>query len=574
MVYITPIDNRVFPTPNATQPRYDIQTFSAHELHIITTHEEVMGCIKKQFNRIDKSSIVKLSRLILTQAHDDIEVSQFKEKYKSFILKNPKRVEEVEKENGKRYYMLKRDIVARLRDMITLIATRIGSSIREIDDEDEEKWSKCQLEDDVYEVTPGTTFQEIREKVNKEGKDANFKFPFKKNELTVNKFKNKMGLQLVEVYVNNDGEMFGFPLNYTYQCPECNNVSYKMEYEVCSTNKKIKCPGLVEVVKDNGKVDYKKCSLMLSPDINRTETKDAFVYGISFIDEHGNEVTADAISFIKLPKGQLKVVLQKISRPYSKEIVFIIDYEPIEKNIMRLPDKKDDEHYIFTLVKAIDEYIIEQTGYKYFGFLPVKMAMIIQMFGRYLPTFKNNYHISLTGELSSGKSEFARYWGIALYAESILLSVSTSISIAKLRGTMESFTLFDKEYRYQYKGLLGEIDMLVIDELKEEPDVKNNLKQYLLEPTFEYSKQGSKNQVYKRTSQCIVTENIDTKHLDRYVKEIKKLYQSDNLRLIREEQSSMVKPAWNANVDLTLPLYEYEDNPFLKYAILQIRNEY
>jgi len=219
----------------------------------------------------------------------------------------------------------------------------------------------------------------------------------------------------------------------------------------------------------------------------------------------------------------------------------------------------------------MDKYIQDMTGYYHYGFLPMKIAMILQFAARYIPGVKNNFHVSLSGAMSSGKSQFARYWGLALYSQDCWISNATSISIPKLRGTMETFYLFNKEHRYQYRGLLGEKDLIIIDEVKEAPEVKNNLKQYILEPTYEYSKQGSNNQTYERTAQTVVTQNIDTKHLDKYAKQVKQVYTSDEIGPVNKDDDP--KSAWRDDVDLTLPLHTYS-NRYLRYSIKRVRDMY
>jgi hypothetical protein len=340
-----------------------------------------------------------------------------------------------------------------------------------------------------------------------------------------------------------------------------------LEYKVSSSNNKHKCRQII-----NGFDKPKQCNTLLSPDINRTITKDAYIYDVTFFDKDDIEQKADAISFRKLPKGYIKVVLQKIPHAYGRLFVHIVDYKPIEKKPFDLPIKKIDEHYIFTLINFLDKYIEKTTNYYHYGYLSMKIAMLIQFAASYVPGIKKIFHISMTGERSSGKSQFARYWGLTLYSENSVSSNATSISIPKLRGTMESFNLFGKDYRYQYRGLLGEKKLIIIDEIKEAPDVKNNMKQYLLEPNYEYTKQGSNNQMYERTAQCVVTQNEDTKHIEKYSKEIKNLYKDDNLKLYNGN-NVVTKPAWDANIDLTLPLYEYK-NEYLRYCVRKIRDEY
>ena len=545
---------------------------SSKEALRIASHEDVINLFKNKFDRLDTPSSIKLGQILLITSNPDIEVKKFKSKSQSFIRRNLGKIEE-KIVNEKTTYFLKEEVVTELRILIYEVIEKIDTSIKDIDDTDsDDKWTKSQIDGiDVYEITKHTMFQNCREKLDKDGKDTNFRYSFKKPDMEIKPYQDKMTTQLVNIYVNTDGEIFGFPLCYTYICPECASLTERFEYEVTSTNNKIKCPGVKMVPDRDGVEQPKRCNHQLAPDVNRTYTKEGFVYGISFKDGRGNEHNADAISFMKLPKGPVTVAIQKISRPYAKHLVHIVDFKEVEKTQFKMPEKNDKEHYLFTIINAIDKYIFKRTNYKHYGFLPAKIAMVLQLAARYLEHIKNNYHISLTGEMSSGKSAFSKYWSIALYSENSWMSNATSISIPKLRGTMETFTLFNKEYRYQYKGMFGEIDHLIIDEVKESPELQKNLKQYLLESEYDYSKQGSNNQTYKRTMQLLVTQNVDTRHIDRYSMEIKKLYQSDNLKLVGETNEP--KPAWNPNIDLTLPLHEY-DNPYLRYAIYKTRQEY
>lgn len=537
----------------------------------ISYNEQVIKTIKSVFSRLDNSSAVNLAKLIFSGKDYDIEVREFKSKYESFVHRQRYRFDETENDGNTKFY-LKNDIVQDLKKSLFSLLGKIGESIKDIDIEDKERWSKSQINgEEVYEVTQHTTFQHIREKIDEEGKDVIFRYSFKKSDMKPQPYDNITTLQMVDIHVNDNGEYFGFPLKYTYICSECGYLSQKKEYEVCSTGNKIKCENLLENENLNtGKIQTKRCNTSLSPDLSQSETKDSFIHGISFKDGENKIQKAEAITFLHLPKGHLRVVLLKIPRPYDQQLVHIVDYQPIDKEMLPIPEKSS-EHYIFTLIKSVDTYIQKISGYKHYGFLPMKIAMILEFFARYNESIKNNFHISLSGEMSSGKSQFARYWSIALYSQDCWSSNATSISIPKLRGTLESFHLFGKDHRYQYRGLLGEKDLLIIDEVKESPDVKNNLKQYLLEPTYEYSKQGSNNQTYERTAHIMVTQNIDTKHLDRYYKAVKEQYVDSKLVYIDD---TLIKPAWDEKMDLTLPLFFYNKNPFLKIAIKRVRDLY
>lgn len=531
------------------------------------SHEQVIRTVKKYFKRIDTNSAIQLVRVLLETANTNIKVSQFKKRYKSFVKHNSKKVTVQDDD-----YYLNEKIIVTLKEELKKVISSIGMSITDLEDEEVDKWSKSQIDgNEVYEITKSTTFQHIREKIDEEGKDAKFRYSFKKPDLEPGPFENRLDLQMVNVHVNDNGEYFGFPLQFTYHCPECGHTFVKKEHEVASTGDRVKCSNIIEKTTDSGNITFKRCNEPLKPDMNRTLTKDSYIHNINFVDEYGVLQKAEAITFENLPKGHLCVVLQKMPRAYARHLVHIVDYEPIEKISIELPERDSNEHYIFTLVREIDNYIVERSGYKHYGYLPMKISMLLQFASRYITGFKNNFHISLSGSMSSGKSQFSRYWGFALYSQDCWSSNATSISIPKLRGTMENFRLFNKDYRYQYKGLLGEVDLIIIDELKESDDVKTNLKQYALEPTYEYSKQGSNKQTFERTSQLVVTQNIDTYHLDQYAKNVKRIYISEEVGPATHDDDP--KPAWRDDEDLTLPLNKYR-NKYLRYAIKRVRDMY
>lgn len=541
----------------------------------VVSREEIISFLKSKFSRIKKEDCIKLAAALVTTDSNNrqVEVRQFKDKYKEFVRRNPIYFDTVtsdESKNGVTYYYIKKDKADYLFAEIVKLLDQIGSSLKDIQDTDD-AWEKDKCQD-MYLVKKHTTFQDIREKVDAEGKDVNFKYDFESPDLELTNFNNKMTLQMVKVHVNDNGEYFGFPLRYYYYCPECNNISDRKEYEVASSNgAHINCPAIVQKENKDGSVSIVKCNEYLIPDTNRTETKDTYIYSISYRSEDGFVHKADAISFKELPKGQVKVVLQKLPRAYGNAFVHIVDYKKIDNVGMPLPERVDGEHYMFTLVRAIDDYILEQANYYHYGYLPIKIAHLIQFAARYLPNFRNDLNIALSGGMSTGKSKFSIYWGLALYSQSAWKSNATSISIPKLRGTMESVRLFNKEHRYQYRGLFGTYDLIIIDEVKENPDVKNNLKQYLLEPDYEFSRQGGSNQTFNRTAHVNITQNIDTTFLSKYEKDVRYIYTSDEYTPVVSKDEP--KPVWSDSVDLTLPLYSYT-NHYLIHAINRVRKSY
>ena len=549
-------------TPESKDNNAD--SFTINNIDEISAHEELIKFIKKQFNKIDTQSSIKLARLLLTR-QIDIEVKSFKRVYSTFITKNPKKIYD-DNSSGKVKHYIEKEFVEELTKKVYTLLKSIGTPLLDID-EDDSKWSLSKIDGvDAFEVTNPTTFQNIREKANREGKHVQFRYDFSQIKKNTENYENKLTTQVIDVHVNDSGEVFDYPLLYYYKCPICSQLSKRFEFEVTSVANKHKCTTLIPAEPKS-----KTCNTLLSPDTTRTETKTCFIYKISFVDKAGNNCKAEAISFVSLPRGYLQVALQKIPNSYGQIFLHIVDYKPIKKEPMLLPTRKKDEHYLFTMVDSVQEHILEKTGYEHFGFLSMKMSILLEMAARYNMGFLNNFSMGLTGAKSSGKSQFAKYWGITLYSDHSLATMSTSISIPKLRGTMETFNLFGKEHRFQYRGLFAEKDLIVIDELKENPDVKNNLKQYLLEVNFDYSKAGGSSQTHKRNCHVIATQNVDTRHLDKYCKDIKNLYKSDNIKLI--EDNDEPKKSWDPTEDLTLPLVVYK-NVYLRYSIKKIRAEY
>jgi hypothetical protein len=178
----------------------------------VISHDDIINYMKKEFIRIDNSSIIKLTKIILENQINEIEIRSFKTKYKSFVRKNIGKFDK-KYENGVEKYYLKSDIIENIRKNLVIIVEKIGTAIKDVDDDDiENKWEKSQIDGvDAYEVTSPTTFQDIREKVCLEGKNASFRYSFKNPDLELTKYENKTTLQMIEIHVNNDGEHFDYP---------------------------------------------------------------------------------------------------------------------------------------------------------------------------------------------------------------------------------------------------------------------------------------------------------------------------------------------------------------------------
>jgi hypothetical protein len=533
----------------------------------LSAHEQVINFLQKKFARIGRSSAINLATLLFNDTSTDIPVKSFKEKSSDFIRRNSLLVE-TRVVNEKEKYFLKATLIEEARASLLSLISKISTSLKSTQDDDT-KWEKTTLDgEDVFEATKHSTFHDVRRTADEEGKNANFRYSFKKPDLKESAYQNVESLQMVKLQVNSRGENFDFPLVYNYLCPECGHEMSMKEYEVASTNGRMKCKGMIFTEGKNGSLSEKRCNTPLNPVADITVSKDAYIYSVQLKDQYGAEIVVDAMSFRRIPQGQCIAVIQRIPRQYSRNMLFILDYERIERDPLKLPEKQKDEHYLMTLVKTMDKYVKDKTGYEHFGFLPIKLAYIIQYMSCSNQYFKNDLHVSLSGERSTGKSQFAKMWGLALYSEDMYITSASSVSIPKLRGTMETMYLFNREFRYQYTGLMGIYKHIFIDELKDNPDLKEQLKQYGLEPNYDYSKQGGNNAQTIRTAQWSVAQNIDIKYKKNFEKDVRKVYSE-----LSPFSDGDKVPEWEYDVDLDLKLSQYK-NRYLRYAIRKVRANY
>lgn len=547
-----------------------MQIFIEKENRLLANRNEIKNIPKKYLSRLKIKECVHLMALLIQKpGMDKLKIKEFKKSgIKIFLRKNKNEYFNIPskeyKENKEEDFYITQNILKTLYDDLYKELENITSTLKETVS-DEESYTE-----ETYEVDEYTTFLDIRKKLSNEDVSVNFTYNFDKCKKQVDYLKDVDTTQILKIYINTQGEYFDYTIINTYVCPECGEVTKKPEHEVLSTNNKIKCPGMIDNYNKNGELVQKACLTVLQPDVSRNNTKMTYVYACSAHMEDGTEIKTSAISFKKLPRGPLTVAAHKINTSHGMPFVHIADFKKEKKLQYELPEK-EDAHYIFSLIDSIDDYIKKTTGYEHYGYTPIKMATILQLFSRYISSYPNNYHICLTGDMSSGKSAFSKYWGTCLYGNDSWLSNATSISIPKLRGTMETVNFFSKEHRYLYKGLFGDMDLIIIDEIKENEELKQNMKQYALETDYDYSKQSGENNTYQRTSQFIVTQNIDPRHIQRYYKRVKDLYQSDTLKLVGVDEEP--KPKWNQNIDLTLHINSY-NNPYLRFAIKKVRDEY
>jgi hypothetical protein len=229
------------------------------------------------------------------------------------------------------------------------------------------------------------------------------------------------------------------------------------------------------------------------------------------------------------------------------------------KNRFFPPLQSPDENYVFTLQKAVDNYIWQRTGMTIWGLFPLKICMLIQKLASVLE-YQLRMNIDCTGSKSTGKSLLLKYYGICLYGFNFKTTVGLSISIPSLRGVTQKASLLGKEITIHKMGLLGAFSNIHIDEVGENPILIPQLKSFLSESNFSNDKAYGDFITYKRTAHVNLSKNIDKTHVGLYCGAIKKVY--DNLEIT----NSVDKPDWDHKWDLFQPLEKY-NNPYLKYAI-------
>lgn len=537
----------------------------------LSVHEQVTGLIQKKLTRIGRTSAITLASILFTDTSSDVSVQSFKNKPSEFIRRNSACVEKREQHGITKYYLTPEIIIEIRRGLVKLL-DKIGySSIKTASEDDEDGvWEKVKLNgEEVFEATKHSTFYDVVKKTSEEGKNVNYRYNFNKPDMDINTIKNVESLQLIELHVTSHGELIDYPLEYVYSCPEpdCGHEFSMKAHEVESTAGKMKCPYKIVKPDAEGRMKSKRCNNVLFPSPNRTTVKSAYIYHIHMKSSEGKDINANAISFRNLPRGRCVAAVHKIPNPKGLQSLFILDYQRVKKDPFIMPKKKDDEHYLMTLIPAIEQHIVDKTGYMHYGFFPVKIAYIIKALTSYNSNFRKLAHVMLSGDRSTGKSLFLKYWGPMFYGFDFYETSAASVSVPKLRGTMETIYIFNKQFTYPYTGLFGIQKEILIDEINDDPDIKKTLKQYLLEDNYDYTKQGGNDMHHVRTTQVSVTQNVDVK--------FKRIFEKDCVKIYNdlEAKKDYPKKPWPYGIDTDLSLNEYDD-PYVFEAVKRTRQNY
>lgn len=535
-------------------------------------NKHIIKYVKNQFSKISKRDIIKLIKKIeISELNidqyvyvDDLGFSEYK------INRNKLRFEQVDDKN-----VLNNKFRKELfEDMIDILHQTQSVKIVDIDDENEDESWVNKNTDGKYEVNNYTTYDKINKFTQDNGDDTDFLYRFsKKNGVDI--YSEEDELQVIELDILSNAQSTSIPIEFFYDCYKCrqrNDITTytRKPYEVASSyGNKINCTNSIEGV--DGKP--KMCGALLEPISIKQKTKEILIYdGVAntMIDDEMVRKKFKVMSFKNVPVGPLTAAVVKIPNSFGEHMIFLLDYKIEKQNEVQLKiDEK--KHNIFNLINNIDNYIKNVEGYHHYGYLPMKIAALLQYTASIFPSIGRNYHIALTGGASTGKTAFSQYWGSVLYGNKLLDIANVSdISIPSLRGSVETIHIFNNKVQQRTDGHLNTKELIVINELSSDILMKKSLKGHLFNSEYTFSKVGGDTIPRTRNAQFIITENINPEHVGRYKNTVRKFYESEECRLVNEE---IIKPSWNDNWDLELPIThsEYADKPHLRLAIYLVR---
>ena len=510
--------------------------------------------IKNKFKRMSKQASINLIKLILT-GNIHIKSKAFVKKPKSFVRYNISKFQDGE---------LVPDVIKDLRYSLNGYLHKIGKEILLYSKGEHPDFK---TEGDFYLLDKNSLYKNFRKLICDEGGDLRVKYNFSNIDMELGMPENVDTLQRCNIRIIGKGVKFDYPIEYEYICDHCGTKTKKKSYETASMNTRIKCKGVYNYIKPNtGEPGHKECGMYLNPDNELTITKNCYYYDICYEDKEGNNYSVSAISFDLILPGFYEVVLFKVKNPKKIEFFHVISYKETKSNKFNLPEKVNN-NYLFTLVEEFDKYIKKQTKFHLYGLYPIKVALIMQTVVNYL-SMKLNFNVQIVGDASTGKSSVLKYYSFLLNSDLNLSTNGLSISIPGLRGTREKVSLLGKEQSIITIGYLGTLKSIHIDEAGENKSLIQNLKTFLLEDNYGYSKAGANNIDNKRTAHINTSENIDHQHLGQYRGGVRKAYKDNTIKIGEED-----KETWDEKWDLHLPLYKYE-NPYLHKAVKDKRMDY
>jgi len=539
----------------------------------IASDIKLISIVKDMFSEINRKQIKHLIEIIMSaKEHNITNISLSNLKLsKNKIQKNKKRIDF----DGDKP-VLREDAYDKIVSVVLeYISKREHSNIKDIDEEDANVFTGKKV-DGKKEVNNYLTYLKLIEDVQKNtGEFGDYLYNFKDTKSKhLDNTDNE--LQIVNLEITTSAHSAVMPILYGYKCEQCSSdnepkLYYRYPIDMVSVpEQRIKCNNVISLPQNK----TRKCGALLKPSDEYSVTKKIYIYD-AVVEEQSEDGTIKEnykiVSFKNIMVGPLIGAVVKTTSLNSEKILFLVDYKIEKENEIEL-HKDASQHNIFNYIHRIDQHIQELEGYKHFGFLPMKIAMIIQYAASVFPNIDKNYHMALTGGASTGKTIFSKYWGAVLYGPKMLeIANVTDISIPALRGTTNYVNILGKKVMQRSAGYLNTNELIIINELSSERDIKKTLKGHLFNPEYSYAKAGGDGIQRTRNAQFIITENINPEHTGLYINMVKKFYHSDECVLASDEFN---KPQWNDKWDLFLELTDnyYDDKPHLRFALYTIRN--
>ncbi|MFW5847840.1 MAG: hypothetical protein ACOCVF_02890 [bacterium] len=521
------------------------------DINIFSQNKSIIKYVRTFFKKISVNSSIKLIKLILDN-NEVIFVKQIS-KSKTFIRENQIRLAKI-KINDSNEWIIETTTQQNIKEYIYNVIKKHKIEFEYNDDNTN------------IEINENHLYRDFRRFICEENGELSISFDFDKTKLQTKSIKNIDTLQRTNIQIVSRGVKFDFPIKYYYVCERCGHEIEKDAYIMSSTNTRYKCEGLII-----GETKPKVCGQTLTPDTEISRVKECYFYEINYETEEGEKMTANSICFDQLDPGFYNCVLYKINNPNKTEIFHIVNVKDIDENKLEVPQKIEDENYLFTLQKTIDEYIEKRINLKIAGLQIIKVSLIIQKIISLLGE-KLIGNIQIVGDRSTGKSMLLKYYSTVLDNSLFISTNGLSVSIPALRGTKHSVTLMGKEQSIISVGMLGTYNNIHIDEAGENKELVQNLKTFALEDTYSYNKAGSTGATYVRRSHINLSENVDHQHLQQYTRTIRKKYNDPSYvteTILKEEETEN----WNETWDLHLPLNEYS-NIRLRQVIEDVRSEY
>jgi len=549
-------------------------SFTEKEIRPISKDEKLKTQIIKEFNELSRTRAQYLISKILKRKDDESKELKLSDldMTKNQINKNTKHLDI--KDNKP---FLKIESYNRLYEIIiTYVISRSGSCIKELEPEDKALF-KAKNVNGKREVGDGVTYKKLIVDIEKNlGKVGDYLYNFSNKKIKPFDSTDDE-LQTINVDIITNAETSKLPLEYVYECPKCKyldkdyiHTRYPSDMNSIVGNK-INCNMLIETEKGT-----KMCGTTLEPSVTDTKYRELYVYDSTIEKEYEDKTVKEdcrIVSFKHVPVGPLIGAVINVPNSDSKKTLFLIDYKIEEKKVFEL-EFDESKHNIFNLIKNVDNHIFNVEGYKHFGYLPMKIAALIQYSAAVFSNVPKNYHIALNGGPSTGKTAFSKYWGAALHGRSMLeVANVTDISIPALRGTAEYDDVLGKRILRRNKGFLNTNDLIIINELSSDLNMKRELKGHLFSEDYSYSKARSNGIKHQRNAQFIITENVNPEHDNKYINSVRKFYKDNTDRIIDNKGNEVEPLAWDDTWDLHLPLHHdfYKNKLHLLHAIKTVR---